>query len=259
MIEWNQLMDKTKTWQIQNIVRYGTDILAQCLKPITPNIGQCIICDCSHPAHPQLCEHCYSRLPLFDMENVYGDLLNWPAINKLFIKRHFDQLISVTPHLWPTNEWLNQFKYHKRHDYHVLLAFLLKEQWQHAANYIKKPDIVLSIPLHISKWQSRGFNQAHLLASKFAEGYQLDYQRDILIRIKKQKAQVGKSGAERRKQIKGSFTLLKPELIAEKNILLIDDVLTTGATVNEICRLLKAAGAIRVTVLTLTLSLEKCQ
>lgn len=180
-------------------------------------------------------------------------------MNNLFKKRHFDRLISVTPYAWPMSHWINQFKYQRRHDYASLLGFVLQYQWHRANEELYDcSDIVISVPTHQRKWQLRGFNQAHLLAEAFSKYHQISYQDNLLRRVKYEQAQVGQSGTQRRKSVAGNFALSDRDQIAGKKVLLIDDVITTGATINEISRLLKSNYVKNVTVLTLCVSIDKC-
>ena len=113
------------------------------------------------------------------------------------------------------------------------------------------------MPLHISKWQLRGYNQAHLIAKPFSQLLKLPYQGSALVRVKKNISQVGQTGAQRRNNLASAFTLRQPLTKAVKHVLLIDDVLTTGSTASEISKLLKRNGVERVTVVTVCLSLPK--
>lgn len=259
LIEWNRPMNKYPKTNVQTVLMRSLSFIKAHLLTLSKSFDQCIICHNHQPELPQLCQHCYNNLPRFELDKVNGDLLNWPAIDQLFPKRHFDKLLSVTPHVWPISAWLNQFKYHRHYDLSALLAAVMQAQWEEASRHFKQPDIVLSVPLHISKWQSRGFNQAHLIALQLIQKNSLDYRDDVIAKMTKQHSQVGQTGSQRRKSLNGSFSVTKPKSVQNKTVLLIDDVLTTGSTVNEICRLLKVAGATEVIVMTLTVSLEQCQ
>jgi ComF family protein len=201
--------------------------------------------------------------------NLQGDLLNWPAINKILPAHAFDHLICLAPYKAPFNHWLNQFKYHHRFELSPLFSQLLAGYWLQIKenHHIPTPDMIMPVPLHINKWQSRGYNQAHLIAKDLAKILAIDYQPSQLIRVKKTESQVGKTGAERRKNLLGAFlyrpngnrekdthdSFLKADI--PKHVMLIDDVVTTGATVNEISRCLKAIGVEKVTVMALCLSI----
>ncbi len=108
-------------------------------------------------------------------------------------------------------------------------------------------DLLLPVPLHPRRLKARGFNQAWLLAQGFKE---LPLGREVLIRERFTKPQVGLNPKERRDNVKGAFAVPQPSAVKGKKILLIDDLYTTGATVRECARVLRRAGAARVEVLT---------
>ena len=125
-----------------------------------------------------------------------------------------------------------------------LFASLLAEKWQESHSKYSV-DLILSVPLHISKWQLRGYNQAHLIAKPLSELLQLPYQSSALARIKKNISQVGQTGKQRRNNLANAFILHQPLTEDVKHVLLIDDVLTTGSTASEISKLLKYMVASR--------------
>jgi ComF family protein len=106
--------------------------------------------------------------------------------------------------------------------------------------------ILVPVPLHKSRLRQRGFNQAAILAEKVSEVFGLEYNPDILVRIRKTKPQVELSGKARRENIKGAFSCQKPNFVKGKNIILIDDVCTTGATLEGCAAELKEANASKV-------------
>jgi ComF family protein len=113
------------------------------------------------------------------------------------------------------------------------------------------PEALVPVPLHHSKLRVREFDQALALARHVSQGVGLPLWADVLIRHRPTLSQVGLSAAERQRNIRGAFTVRKPHYCAGKALLLIDDVYTTGATVQECARLLRQAGAIHVDVYTL--------
>ena len=103
--------------------------------------------------------------------------------------------------------------------------------------------VIVPIPLHPRRRRNRGFNQAKLLAESVAKNFNLPVFEN-LIRIKNNDPQMKIKGFEARiKNINGCFKIQNPEFIAGKNIILIDDVFTSGATMNEAVKILKSAGA----------------
>ena len=111
--------------------------------------------------------------------------------------------------------------------------------------------LLVPVPLHSRRLRRRGFNQALLLARRISRRYSLPLDFTALRRIRATTPQTELSASERRKNIRGAFAVFQEQVVTEKAILLIDDVFTTGATVEECAKVLLKAGANRVDVLTL--------
>lgn len=117
----------------------------------------------------------------------------------------------------------------------------------------EKIDRIVPVPLHAKRFRRRGFNQAYLLVDAW-KGAGFDtppVEKDVLFRTRRTVPQTGLGRKERVKNIRDAFSVKNREKIDGKKLLLVDDVLTTGATINECARVLRAAGAERVDVLTL--------
>jgi ComF family protein len=231
------------------------------IKKIRLLISCCTLCGNACQQHQLLCQYCQADLPYFKEHLIGFDLLSWPAIKQALPKTTFDHLFSLAPYQWPFSTWINQLKYQGKTELAGLLAYLLAQRWQQYLSTIAEPKVVeqvlvLSVPLHISKWQERGFNQAHLIAKRFAKQLNYNYQPELLIREKVTQSQVGKSGVERRKNLANAFHINSAYTggIAE-HVILIDDVVTTGTTANEICKLLKKRGVQTITLLSICLAL----
>jgi ComF family protein len=112
-------------------------------------------------------------------------------------------------------------------------------------------DLLVSVPLHVKRLRERGFNQAHLLIRIWAKQEGIPFDGLTLSRSRWTEPQTRLSRTERQKNIKGAFSLGPSDGIEGRKILLVDDVYTTGATVNECARVLMKAGAEFVDVLTL--------
>lgn len=115
---------------------------------------------------------------------------------------------------------------------------------------------IVPVPLHASKLQQRGFNQSELIAGEslrylrenLGAGFSLEVA--AMKRRRETPSQVGMTRDERRENLRGAFAITVPALVRNKQVLLVDDVLTTGATVAECTRVLRRAGAQRVWVAT---------
>jgi ComF family protein len=115
----------------------------------------------------------------------------------------------------------------------------------------RKPDVIIPVPLHRSRLRSRGFNQAVLLGELFSSRLSIPMQLDGLERIRPTEPQIELSAEDRRNNVKGAFAVKRPDRIQGKRILLLDDVMTTGSTVNECAKVLNKAGADAVIVATI--------
>ena len=112
-------------------------------------------------------------------------------------------------------------------------------------------DLIIPVPLHWIKEYSRGFNQAELIGRKISDKFNIPLSKTSLKRIRATPSQIGLSLKERTNNVKGAFSARSSQELSGKRILLVDDVMTTGATVNECSRILLQAGAREVFVYTL--------
>ncbi len=110
---------------------------------------------------------------------------------------------------------------------------------------------VSPVPLHFNKMKERGFDQAFLIARQVARVLKLPLEGGLLRRVKATNPQAAMTRIERARNIKGAFEINRPELVMGKNILLVDDVFTTGATANEATKILKENRVGKVYVFTL--------
>ena len=110
---------------------------------------------------------------------------------------------------------------------------------------------VSPVPLHFKKMKARGFDQSFLIARQVAKELHLPMANGLLRRIKETEPQAKKNQVERGKNIKGAFAVNHPDWVKGKDILIVDDVFTTGATANEAAKMLKQANAGKVHVFTL--------
>ena len=143
-------------------------------------------------------------------------------------------------------------KYADRHDARRLFG-----TWMAAAgaDVLADADLIVPVPLHRWRLLSRRFNQSALIAGEIAKVSGVALDQRILERVKSTPQQVGMTADQRRLNMSGAFKVASGRggIIAGARIVLIDDVITTGATVNACARALKRAGAARVDVLALGL------
>ncbi len=129
-----------------------------------------------------------------------------------------------------------------------------------APEFAADPLPVIPVPLHRTKLRQRGFNQAELIArgaiKLSASGSRLHLCAGVLERKRDTASQIGLTSHQRRANLRGAFAVAQPELLRGREVLVVDDVYTTGATVSECARVLRRAGATRVWVATVARTLK---
>lgn len=112
------------------------------------------------------------------------------------------------------------------------------------------PDLLVPVPLHPRRERERGFNQSSLLARRVGRAWGCPVRADVLARTVATPSQTTLDVAARRANVRHAFRLRRPELVAGRHVILVDDILTTGATVSECVRCLEGAAPSTIGVLT---------
>jgi len=142
---------------------------------------------------------------------------------------------------------LHAFKYEGRMWRSRRLAGLLAGVWRQAGI---QADVIIPVPLAWTRELSRGFNQSALLSVHLSRQVGVPAALSVLRRVRPTAAQAGLSGADREKNVRGCFAVKRPGAVVGRRVVLVDDVLTTGATCREAAAVLRRAGARQVVVLT---------
>jgi len=164
---------------------------------------------------------------------------------------HFDRAFSPCVYDGPIKELIHQFKYQKKDYLGPLIAGFMVEFIREYKIPIDSLDLVIPVPLHPARLREREFNQALILSDRIAKAYSKKVLKDNLVRCRHTRTQTDLKDQQRFNNVKASFAVRDPGTIRGKSILLIDDVMTTGATSSEAAFALKNAGADKVLVLTL--------
>lgn len=145
---------------------------------------------------------------------------------------------------------LHEFKYRRIRSLSPTIANLLVSYLCYYKIPLSKQMIIMPIPLHPRKERVRGFNQATLIAHELAKHVSLAIDTQTLIRIVYNIPQTTLHAQERRANVENIFSLSNPDRVCGKKIILVDDVKTTGATLEQAARVLKQAGAKEVWAIT---------
>jgi ComF family protein len=160
----------------------------------------------------------------------------------------YEQLICVTTYREPIASLIHLFKYENYSYLSDTLSALMIKHLAKIGFKFSDYDIIIPVPMHRAKLRERGYNQSELLAKTIAKHFNISLRNDI-INVKSLRPQQAKlDGTKRKENLKDLFEV--KENMEGKNIMLIDDIFTTGQTVKECAAALKGKGA-RVTVLTL--------
>lgn len=186
---------------------------------------------CGKPFHSEiitehLCGDCLTRKRYFSKARAVG---------------YYDGVIRKATHL---------LKYKLKNHLALSLGRLMARHVTYLFSGVSYHSII-PVPLHPARLRERGFNQALFLARSISRTYRIPLDGYTLARNRWTKPQVGLSERDRKDNVRGAFGIVRKDKVADGNILLVDDVYTSGNTVDECSKTLIQAGANRVDVLTL--------
>lgn len=161
----------------------------------------------------------------------------------------FDAARSALRFRGPIRHAMHRFKYNRATHLSADLGGLLAG-CVHAHFGAELFDSITYVPLYPSKARERSYNQSRLLAENLGRRLQVPVVRNALQRVRFTRTQTRLNADERKQNVRGAFRASMPGWIDGRRWLLVDDVMTTGATVDECARVLKAHGAVSVTVVT---------
>ena len=250
---------------IGRLLRSATYLFAQVFDVMLPRV--CMLCGDPLPGPGALCRDCYGRFETIPgpvctccgavfpspqgSDHLCGECIARPA--------HYDCARSAGVYAGELRRAIQQFKFRRG----SMLAGPLAE---FAANLTGlgrdgRYDALVPVPLHTQRLRSRGYNQSLLLAQGLGRLWSVPVERDFLLRISWRVPQASLSRQQRRRAVAGAFAC-RDRRHAGARLLLVDDVFTSGATVNECARTLKRCGAAAVDVLTVARTLKdhpECQ
>ncbi|MFH1245289.1 MAG: ComF family protein [Candidatus Omnitrophota bacterium] len=206
-----------------------------------------------------LCDHCWQEIRLNPPPSCRKCGIHLPAFSQKeahFCKKcqtssyYFKKASSACIYEGIVKKCVHLFKYKRKLALAKPLSRLLVDFTYNFID-IKKIDLIVPVPLHPKKFRQRQFNQARILAQAVSSAFAGRLEDKALVKIKDHPAQANLSQAKRINNVQNSFRVKNLPAVKDKNILLIDDVLTTAATVNECAKVLWEAGAKTIEVLTL--------
>ena len=162
--------------------------------------------------------------------------------------RWLDECLTVADYTGPVQRLIRDMKFRRMTKQAAKLSQLL--DYALAADRYADIEAIVPVPLHANRFKERGFNQTALVFKPWAARQNLSWT-EALVRTRHTAPQWELTLKERQKNIKGAFAVTRPELIIGKHILLVDDIFTSGLTMEECAKVLKKAGAVTVRGLAL--------
>ena len=203
-------------------------------------MGRMDICHSCHDALIEIGSHCYCCAKQFSSDHLNLQLCgecqkNHPA---------FDKTYALYTHQGGLRFLINQCKFNGAYKNSRLLGLLLANHLRNHANIL--PELIIPVPLHPKRYQQRGFNQTLEIAKIIARELSIPIDNSCCLHIKNTAHQVSLTAKQRQKNIKNAFQMIKTP--GAKHIAILDDVMTTGATANELAKTLKFTGVSQVDV-----------
>ncbi|HUR87884.1 MAG TPA: ComF family protein [Ramlibacter sp.] len=220
--------------------------------------GQCAVCH-AWPARP-LCESCVARFAQPRPRCVRCALSVPPGITQcgrcLANPPPIDACHAAVAYDFPWSALISQFKFNGQVGWARVFATLMRSTpWVEPA--LEDADLVLPMPLARERLAERGFNQALELAKLLAEPTDAT----LLLRIRHTPAQSALDRKSRAANVKGVFAIdpLRPHAVRGKNVVLVDDVMTSGASIHAAAQVLREAGAAKITAIVFARTSEPVQ
>lgn len=149
-----------------------------------------------------------------------------------------------------TQHLIHRFKYHGKREVGQLLARMFADDLKTSAEF-QQIDAIIPVPLHWTKLKKRGFNQSEVIARAMAPKLRAAVITDVLVRHSATDTQTKKSRTERLENVQGKFGVENSGKIAGKNVLIVDDIITTGSTIEACALLLNEIPGVKVSLASL--------
>lgn len=218
-----------------------------------------------------ICEECKKRLLKLEKSKliVYGKMNEkdlFTSHNSLNIQRkyknvfykkisekniyYFEKLLYIFKYEKLVRKLILQYKFFdKAYLSNTFEKIILNNE--NNCRILKLYDIIISVPMYKNKKKERGYNQTELIAKKISENLNIKFEKNCIKKIRNTKVQSKLNEKQRKENIKNAFIVNNKINLKNKKIILLDDIFTTGSTVNEISRILKSSGVKEILVLVI--------
>lgn len=212
-----------------------------------------------HPIRGKVCSICGERVLSSYAECDDDGLLRCPPCRR--VEHAFHRAIAYGSYDGALRELIHLLKYSGVRPAANVLGCMLAETLAVLEPLFRDSAVLLvPVPLSSNKKRQRGFNQAELIAraalKKRALCRHFQFIPDVLVRVRDTHSQIGLTSHQRRENLRGAFVVAREQDVAGRELVVVDDVYTTGTTVSECARVLQRAGAVRVWIVTVARTLK---
>lgn len=225
-------------------------LLCATSKQLVAKCSLCKACDRELVRNKRACLKC--GLPLTSNQTMgQGQQNGITSICAQCLKypRNFDACWSAFIYAQPLEWMIQQLKFNAKLVYAPLLSELMIQSMPMDFLKGQKPDVMIPMPLHRNRLRQRGFNQSLLLAGPISKKTKIKIDTMSAVRLRDTQHQTGKNAQQRQKNIKDAFSF--KNVFNYQHVVIFDDVITTGSSVSELCKVIKRAGVKRVDVWSL--------
>ncbi len=198
-----------------------------------------------------ICFKCRTELPRANHQSSRDNELKDRFVGKLKVEYAWAGLLFYKSGI--TQKLLHEFKYNDHPEIGELFGRQLAQEINEE-KIAEKIDMIIPVPLHPKKERKRGYNQSHYFANGISEITKVPVHTHYLKRIKHSESQTGKSREIRWKSVENAFEVQKPSELLSRHILLVDDVITTGATIEACGKKLYEAGVSKISIAALAIA-----
>ena len=163
---------------------------------------------------------------------------------------YFDEHIYLFQYTGEIRDTILQYKFNEKSYIYRTFLELIKNN-ENICAQIKKYDIIIPVPISKKRLNTRGYNQSSIIAKNLAKELNIEYSEKILIKTKDNKPQSEMKQYTRKSNVSGVYKVINKERINNKKVLIVDDIFTTGSTVDECAKVLKENNAQSIGVFTL--------
>lgn len=195
---------------------------------------------CSKLGEGYLCKNCGKEIRKYIINLEKSDKNENIRIKKFFVLK-YDGIVRKNIIKYKFND--------KPYLYKMFSKIILEDK--KACEFIKSYDIIIPVPVHKARKSKRGYNQSEIIAKEISKELKIKMYNDILIKINNNKVQSTLNKNERKENVKNAYKIINEQKINNKNIIIFDDIYTTGSTINECIKTLKKSNVNKIGVLIL--------